>query len=78
MKQACPVVKIGVTTGAAKRKLGKGCSLLDWIRLCRTKKREIAGPGGEKMSVTLSELAKHNKEEDAWTAIKGIFGVYVC
>lgn len=61
---------VAVTGG--KRKLGKGCGLLDWIRLCRTKKGELGGPGGEKRPVTLAELAQHNTEDDAWTAIRGM------
>lgn len=69
----CPVAKAG-----GKRKLGKGCSLLDWIRLCRTKKGELGAPGGEKKPVTLAELALHNTEDDAWTAIRGEFATNVC
>lgn len=83
---ACPVAAastspVAAKTSGGKRKLGKGCSLLDWIRLCRTKKGELGGPGGEKRPVTLAELALHNTEDDAWTAIRGMHmvnGVCVC
>lgn len=53
-----------------KRKLGPGCGLLDWIRLCR-KMKDLAGNGGVVRSITVEELGKHNTEEDAWTAING-------
>ena len=66
----CPVAEKPVPGG--KRKLGKGCSLLDWIRLCRNKKGELGAPGGEKRPVTLAELAEHSTEDDAWTAIRGM------
>lgn len=68
---SCPVAATKPVPGG-KRKLGKGCSLLDWIRLCRSKKGELGAPGGEKRPVTLAELAEHNTEDDAWTAIRGM------
>lgn len=59
-----PAKKVG------KRKLGPGCGLLDWIRLCRSGK-DLAGNGGKPRPVTLAELAQHNTADDAWTAIRG-------
>lgn len=61
---------------APRRKLGPGCGLLDWIRLCRSKK-DLAGNGGVPRPVTEEELAKHNTPDDAWTAIRGIYA-YMC
>ncbi len=65
--QRTPSAKSG-----GKRKLGPGCGLLDWIRLCRSK-TDLTGNGGSPRPVTLEELAEHNKEDDAWTAIRGEF-----
>lgn len=57
---------------AARRgKLGPGCSLLDWIRLCRSKK-DLGCNGGKPRPVTEEELAQHNTPDDAWTAIRGM------
>ena len=63
-----PVAQRSVRSGG-KRKLGPGCGLLDWIRLCR--KTDMASNGGKPRPVTTEELAKHDKEDDAWTAIRG-------
>ena len=57
-------------TKSGKRKLGPGCGLLDWIRLCRSK-TDLAGNGGTPRPVSLEELAEHDMEDDAWTAIRG-------
>lgn len=51
-------------------KLGPGCSLIDWIRLCRSKK-DLGCNGGKPKPVTEEELAQHNSPSDAWTAIRG-------
>lgn len=56
---------------SAKRKLGPGCSLMDWIRLCRSKK-DLGCNGGVPKPVTEEELAQHNTPDDAWTAIRGM------
>lgn len=56
---------------ARRGKLGPGCSLLDWIRLCRSKK-DLGCNGGKPRPVTEEELAQHNSPDDAWTAIRGM------
>ena len=50
--------------------LGPGCGMLDWIRLCKNTK-DMSGTGGEVLTVTEDELARHCTSEDAWTAIRG-------
>ena len=61
----------------SKRKLGPGCGLLDWIRLCRSG-QDLAQNGGTPKMVTLEELSLHNTEEDAWTAIRGMQLTSLC
>ena len=55
--------------------LGKGCSLMDWIRLTKSGKdlTGVGGPrvGGKVREVTRQELRKHRKKQDAWMAING-------
>eukprot|EP00656_Telonema_subtile_P044660 TRINITY_DN50921_c0_g1_i2.p1 TRINITY_DN50921_c0_g1~~TRINITY_DN50921_c0_g1_i2.p1 ORF type:complete len:327 (-),score=65.87 TRINITY_DN50921_c0_g1_i2:46-1026(-) len=52
--------------------LAAGCSSLDWMRLTQDKGRELAGIGAAPLQVyTEEELALHNTDEDAWTAING-------
>lgn len=50
---------------------------MDWIRLGNSGV-DLTGVGGVRRSVTLSELANHNKQTDAWIAIQGllIFTIY--
>ena len=67
----CPVAKKGKSTGC-KRNLKKGCGLLDWIRLCKTYKKELGDRFGETRPITPAELALHNTEESAWTAVRGV------
>lgn len=43
---------------------------MDWIRLGNSGK-DLSGVGGKLISVSRSELAKHNKKNDAWLAIRG-------
>jgi hypothetical protein len=43
---------------------------MDWIRLGNSGK-DLTGVGGIPRDVPGSELAKHNRREDAWLAIKG-------
>ncbi|XP_071455196.1 cytochrome b5 reductase 4 [Hetaerina americana] len=62
----------GSATGTIRNKvaLKPGHSLLDWIKLGHSGK-DLTGVGGVYQTVTLDELSKHNKREDAWIAIKG-------
>lgn len=48
---------------------------MDWIRLGNSGV-DLTGVGGVSQVVTLSELANHNKQTDAWIAIRGLF--YFC
>jgi cytochrome-b5 reductase len=50
--------------------LAPGHSLMDWIRLGKSGK-DLAGTGGKLLDVTLDELAKHNRVDDAWTGLRG-------
>ncbi|KOX68616.1 Cytochrome b5 reductase 4 [Melipona quadrifasciata] len=54
-----------------KTALAPGHSLMDWIRLGNSG-ADLTGVGGVPRIVTLSELASHNKKNDAWIAIRGI------
>jgi len=53
-----------------KVSLAPGHSLMDWIRLGNSES-DLTGVGGKLLSVSKSELAKHNKRTDAWLAIRG-------
>ncbi|XP_019614402.1 PREDICTED: cytochrome b5 reductase 4-like [Branchiostoma belcheri] len=55
--------------GRNKVALKPGRSLMDWIRL--SKSRDLSGTGGRLHNVTPEELAKHDTESDAWTVIRG-------
>lgn len=63
----------GSATGNPRNKtvLGPGYSLMDWIRLGSTG-IDLTGVGGIPQVITMAELAKHNKENDAWIAIRGV------
>ncbi|XP_043579156.1 cytochrome b5 reductase 4 isoform X1 [Bombus pyrosoma] len=63
----------GSATGNPRNKtaLAPGHSLMDWIRLGNSGV-DLTGVGGVPRVVTLSELATHNKQNDAWIAIRGI------
>ena len=55
--------------------LGKGFSLMDWIRLTKSGK-DLTGVGGSQVGgkvreVTRQELRKHRKRKDAWMALNG-------
>ncbi|KAJ8915131.1 hypothetical protein NQ315_000383 [Exocentrus adspersus] len=52
--------------------LQPGHSLMDWIRLGSSGKDLTGvGPRAGHLSVTKNELSKHNREYDAWLAIRG-------
>jgi hypothetical protein len=53
-----------------KVKLGPGYSLMDWTRLCSSS-TDLAGTRGQILRITMKELRYHNKENDAWTVIRG-------
>lgn len=50
--------------------LGKGYSLMDWIKFTK-ETPDLAGNKGIIRKITYEEMAKHNKEEDCWLAIGG-------
>ncbi|XP_033227137.1 cytochrome b5 reductase 4 isoform X2 [Belonocnema kinseyi] len=54
-----------------KTALAPGHSLMDWIRL-GSSGVDLTGVGGVSRIVSMAELAEHNKENDAWIAIRGI------
>ena len=53
-----------------KVQLGKGFSLMDWVRLTK-QSADLAGNKGIQQVITLDELAKHSTENDCWMAIQG-------
>lgn len=63
----------GSATGNPRNRtaLAPGHSVMDWIRLGNSGV-DLTGVGGIQRTVTLSELANHNKQNDAWIAIRGI------
>ena len=48
---------------------------MDWIRLGNSG-ADLTGVGGVPRVVTLSELASHNKQNDAWIAIRGTLRLF--
>ncbi|KAI4485098.1 hypothetical protein M0802_012748 [Mischocyttarus mexicanus] len=63
----------GSATGNPRNKtaLAPGHSVMDWIRLGNSGV-DLTGVGGIPRTVTLTELANHNKQNDAWIAIRGV------
>ncbi|GAB1605537.1 cytochrome b5 reductase 4-like [Argonauta hians] len=59
-----------IAVGRNKVALKQCRSLMDWIRLTRSGK-DLTSVGGKVQNVSIEELAKHNKENDAWMAIRG-------
>jgi len=48
---------------------------MSWIRLCNSG-ADLSGTGGRVVPVSRQELARHNKVDDAWMAIRGrVFNV---
>lgn len=76
-EQAKAISQAGSSSGSAtgnprnKTALAPGHSLMDWIRLSNSGV-DLTGVGGVPRVVSVSELANHNKENDAWIAIRGI------
>ena len=64
----CPFLRSGNPRN--KVALRPGFSLMDWIRLTKSG-QDLAGTRGRMLSVTPSELRKHNKKSDAWMALNG-------
>jgi hypothetical protein len=64
------VFKTKETDSRKKIVLGKGYSLMDWIRFTK-ETPDLAGNQGILRKITYEELAKHNKEDDCWLAIYG-------
>ncbi|XP_017128828.1 cytochrome b5 reductase 4 [Drosophila elegans] len=67
----------GSATGNPRNKcaLKPGYSLMSWIRLCNSG-ADLSGTGGRVVPVSKTELALHNKVDDAWMAIRGrVFNV---
>ncbi|XP_016953458.1 cytochrome b5 reductase 4 [Drosophila biarmipes] len=67
----------GSATGNPRNKcaLKPGYSLMSWIRLCNSG-ADLSGTGGRVVPVSRLELARHNKVDDAWMAIRGrVFNV---
>ena len=62
------------STDRKKVVLKPGHSLMDWIRLGRSG-QDLTSVGGEVQDVSQEELAKHNKPNDAWIALRGTCGL---
>ncbi|XP_065838419.1 cytochrome b5 reductase 4-like isoform X2 [Oscarella lobularis] len=60
-------------SGRTKVALKPGHSLMDWIRLGKSSGTDLTGVGGPGHfgQVTEAELAKHQRENDVWIAIRG-------
>ena len=58
-------------SGRNKVELQPGHSLMDWIRLTNSGKKDFTCGGAGQRRVTGTELAKHDRPDDAWTAIQG-------
>ena len=67
-----PPPAAGSATGNPRNKvaLKPGRSLMDWIRLGNSG-QDLTGVKGQRLQVTMDELNKHNKETDAWMAVRG-------
>lgn len=61
-----------MATGNPRNKvaLKPGFSLVGWIRLTNSGE-DLTGFKGKRFSVSQQELAKHNKINDCWIAVRG-------
>jgi len=50
--------------------LSPGHSHMDWMRLISSGK-DLSGTGGKIQKITMSEVKKHNIENDAWMILRG-------
>lgn len=66
-----PLNPSGNATGSLRNKvaLKPGHSLMGWINFA-SKAKDLSGTNGKQIEVTPDELAKHNKQEDCWIALK--------
>lgn len=64
------MLKSEIAPSRRKVILGRGYSLMDWIRVTKTTP-DLAGNNGILQRVTYEELAKHNTEDDCWLALFG-------
>ncbi len=69
-----PQTNVTIIDGETRKKvsLGKGYSLMDWIRKTRDTP-DLSGTRGVVRNVTHDELIKHDKVDDCWMVIYGIF-----
>ena len=56
--------------------LAKGYSMMDWLRLTKSRK-DLSGVGGPRVNgkmreVSRKELKRHRRRHDAWLAINGL------
>jgi len=70
-KQVQQSYHISSRQSVSKRKLLAGKGLIDWIRMCKTKGKDMTGVGGIRIGVIPQMFSKHNLEDDCWTAIRG-------
>ncbi len=54
-----------------KTALKPGRSLMDWIKLTNSS-ADLSGTGNRLRDISPEELAQHNKQNDAWLAIRGL------
>ncbi|WFD38158.1 cytochrome-b5 reductase [Malassezia japonica] len=64
-----PPQKLNPPKPRKKVALAPGCSPLDWARLKST--TDLRGGVTTLLRITPTELKRHNKREDAWTALQG-------
>ena len=58
--------------GRVSQPVGRGFSLMDWVRLTKRAK-DLPGLAGEPpgQEYTLSEVKRHNTKHDAWMVVRG-------